>query len=188
MVRACHMQRQPLQNHPSGHLERWATSWSAEEMLDGQRQRADISALARTGHNGLLQRRLEGDLCCVVPHVLSTDSVGQGTELNWFVAGITREKYSTPTSDLHRSKFGEDGVLFAYDIDNRESVLVFVGRKRSLSVIPITQTFRLSFRPVISTRTKFSFKKKKKKLHALSRLYMDGCWDSVGEVNQRHVH
>ena len=28
--------------HPSGHLGEWATPWSAEEMMDGQRQRVDI--------------------------------------------------------------------------------------------------------------------------------------------------
>ena len=33
MVRACHTPRQPLQIQPSGRLERWATPWSAEEML-----------------------------------------------------------------------------------------------------------------------------------------------------------
>ena len=34
-VRACHILRQPLQNHPSGHLGVWVTLWLAEEMLDG---------------------------------------------------------------------------------------------------------------------------------------------------------
>ena len=42
-----HVTRQPLQNHPSGHLVRWATLWLAEEMLDGQHQRADIPAYAK---------------------------------------------------------------------------------------------------------------------------------------------
>ena len=41
----------------------WATPWSAEEMLDGRRQRVDIPAHARTVHKGLLQKRLEEDLC-----------------------------------------------------------------------------------------------------------------------------
>ena len=36
MFWACHTPQQPLQNHSSGHLGRWATLWSAEEMLDGQ--------------------------------------------------------------------------------------------------------------------------------------------------------
>ena len=36
IVRACHTQRQPLQNDPSWHLGELATPWSAEEMLDGQ--------------------------------------------------------------------------------------------------------------------------------------------------------
>ena len=46
-----------------GHLGGWATPWSAEDMMDGQHQRVDISAHARTTHKGLLQKRLEGDLC-----------------------------------------------------------------------------------------------------------------------------
>ena len=81
MVRACHMPRQPLKNHPSGHREGWVTLWSAVEMLDGQHQRVDISAYARTAHQGLLQKRLEKDLCWVVPHVPPTTHSGKG--LNW---------------------------------------------------------------------------------------------------------
>ena len=38
------------------------TRWSAEEMLDGLRQRLDIPAHARTANKGLLQNRLAG-LC-----------------------------------------------------------------------------------------------------------------------------
>ena len=32
-------------------------------MLDGQHQRVDIPAHARTAHKGLMQKRLEEDLC-----------------------------------------------------------------------------------------------------------------------------
>ena len=53
----------------------WATPWAAEEMLDGQNQRLDIPALARTAHKGLLQKRLP-------PSCPPDDSIGQGTELN----------------------------------------------------------------------------------------------------------
>ena len=35
MVQACHTPQQPLQNHPSVHLGGLLTSWSAEEVLDG---------------------------------------------------------------------------------------------------------------------------------------------------------
>ena len=49
--------------HPSGRLGGWATPRSAEEMLDGQRQRVHIPAQARTADNSLLQKRLEEDLC-----------------------------------------------------------------------------------------------------------------------------
>ena len=55
MVRACYTPRQPLQNHPSGHLGGLATPWSAEKVLDGQHQRVDIPAHARSAHKGLLQ-------------------------------------------------------------------------------------------------------------------------------------
>ena len=55
--------RQPLQNRPSGHLGEWVTPWLAEEMVRGQRQRVDIPAHARIAHKGLLQNRLEKDLC-----------------------------------------------------------------------------------------------------------------------------
>ena len=54
-----------------GHLGGWATSWSAEEMLDWQHQRMGALAHAGTGHDGLLQKRLEEDLCWIVPHDVS---------------------------------------------------------------------------------------------------------------------
>ena len=69
MVRAYHTSWQPLQHHPSGHLGGWAMLWSAEESLDGQHQRVNIPAHARTTHKGLLQKRLEEDLCWIIPHV-----------------------------------------------------------------------------------------------------------------------
>ena len=47
MFWACHMPRQPLQNHPLRHLGGRAMPWSAEEMLDEQHQRADIPAYAK---------------------------------------------------------------------------------------------------------------------------------------------
>ena len=47
----------------------WAMPWSAKEMLDGQPQRVDIPAHARTAHKGLLQKRLEEDLSLIIPHV-----------------------------------------------------------------------------------------------------------------------
>ena len=83
MVRACQTPWQLLQNHPSGHLRGWATPWSAEEMVDGQCQRADIPAHCQncaqwppaenTGRESLLKR-----LSCP-----ADDPIGQRTELNW---------------------------------------------------------------------------------------------------------
>ena len=52
MVWSCYTPRQPLQNHPSGHPGRWVMPWLVEEMLDGQHQRVDIPAHARTAHMG----------------------------------------------------------------------------------------------------------------------------------------
>ena len=53
----------PPQSCPSEHLGRRGTPWSAEEMLDGQHQKVDIPAHARTAHKYLRQKRLEEDLC-----------------------------------------------------------------------------------------------------------------------------
>ena len=83
MVRACHTPQQPLKNHSSEHLGVWATPWSAEKRLDGQHQRVDIPGHARTAPKGLLQKRLEEDLCWIVPHDPPDDPIGQGTELTW---------------------------------------------------------------------------------------------------------
>ena len=63
MIWACHLPRQPLQNHPSGHLEGWATPWSAEKLLGGQYQRVDIPAHSGTANKGLLQKTLEENPC-----------------------------------------------------------------------------------------------------------------------------
>ena len=81
LVQACHTPRQLLQNHPLGHLGGWATPWSAEKMLDGHYQRVDIPAHCTAAHKGLLQKRLEEDLCWIVPRVLPTIRSGKG--LNW---------------------------------------------------------------------------------------------------------
>ena len=69
-----------------GTLEGRQCCESAEEMLDGQHQRVDISAHARTAHKSLLQKRLEKDLCWIIPNASppspQNHSIGQGTELN----------------------------------------------------------------------------------------------------------
>ena len=54
------------------HLEGFATPWLTEKMLDGQHQRVDIPAHARTAHKGLLQKRLKEDLCWIFPIVSPT--------------------------------------------------------------------------------------------------------------------
>ena len=45
------------------YLRRLVTPWSAEVMLDGQLERANFPAHARTADKALLQKRLEEDLC-----------------------------------------------------------------------------------------------------------------------------
>ena len=104
MVRACHTPRQPF--HDSlRHLGVWATPWSAEETLDGQHQRVDILAHARTAHKGLLQKRLEEDLCWIVPHVPRRPSRSRDwTELNWRWLTISGTAWmpKTPSSVVAR--------------------------------------------------------------------------------------
>ena len=73
MVRPYHTTRKPVKNHYSGHLAGWATPWSAEEMLDRQH--------ARNAHKGLLQKRLEENLCWIIPHAPPTTQSVKG--LNW---------------------------------------------------------------------------------------------------------
>ena len=81
MVWACHTPQQPVQNHPSGHLGGWTTRWSAEELLNGQYQRVDILAHARTAYTDLMRKRLRENLCRIVPHVPPTTQSDKG--LNW---------------------------------------------------------------------------------------------------------
>ena len=95
-----HTPPQPLQNPPSGHLGRWVTPWSAEEMLDGQDQRVAIPAHARTVHKGLLQKRLEEGFCWVVPRVPSTTQSVMGlnwTELFFHQGFVSQKKVSRKT-------------------------------------------------------------------------------------------
>ena len=112
MVRACHTPRQPLQNHPSGHLGGWATPWSAEGMLDGQQQRVNIPAHARTAHNGLRRNKLEENLCWIVPHVPSTTQSVEGlnrTELN---TAVIQPKLLIIKSPLYRPHSTPMGFFF----------------------------------------------------------------------------
>ena len=75
MVRAYHMPQQPLQNHPPGYLGGLAMLLSAEEMLDGQNQRVDIPAHAKTAHKGLVQKRISAELLVMPPPPPTTQSV-----------------------------------------------------------------------------------------------------------------
>ena len=98
LVRACHMPTQSHQKHPSGHLGGWMMLWSAEQMLDWQHERVDLPAHARTAHEGPLQKRLEENLCWIIPHVpLMTQSV---KGLNWTELSslCTTSKRVSPTS------------------------------------------------------------------------------------------
>ena len=83
---ACHVPRQSVHSYPSGHLAGWATPWSAEEMLGGQRQRMDISARARTAQYGLPQKITgRGPVLNPPPPPPPHpphEPIGQGTDLN----------------------------------------------------------------------------------------------------------
>ena len=77
----------------------WATPGSAEEMLDGQRQRVDIPAHVRTAHNDLLQKRSERGSLLDCPPCLPDDPIGRGTELNYTYRAQTRFIESQAESD-----------------------------------------------------------------------------------------
>ena len=80
LLRACHAPGQPL---AQGTLERRTTPWSAEEILDGQRQRVGVHAHVRSAQDDLPQKRLEKDLCGVVPQLSPPDDpVGEEAEVN----------------------------------------------------------------------------------------------------------
>ena len=64
--------------------------WSAEEMLDGQHQREDNPANARTAHKGLMQKRLEEDFCWIVPRVSPTTQSVKGLNRTELVLPVTR--------------------------------------------------------------------------------------------------
>ena len=59
MIRAGQALRQPLRNHPPGHLEGRALPWSTVEMLYGQRETVDIPSQAGIAHSGIPQKRFE---------------------------------------------------------------------------------------------------------------------------------
>ena len=82
MVRIC-WPRQPLQNHPSGHCEGWATPWSAEQLLGGHRQRVDIPAQARiaaVASRSKDLKRISAESSLIFPQPLMAPT-GFGTEL-----------------------------------------------------------------------------------------------------------
>ena len=60
--------------------------WSAEEMLDGQYEKVNVSAHAKTAYDGLPRERLEEDLCWILPHVPLTTQLVK--EMNWTKAKI----------------------------------------------------------------------------------------------------
>ena len=80
MVRACRTPRQPLQNHPSGHLGGWATSGCAEKLLDGQHQRVNIPAHAGTANKASCRKKWKW---ISSESSLMSPPLPRGTELNW---------------------------------------------------------------------------------------------------------
>ena len=69
-----------FQNHSSGHIGEWVTPWSAEELLNGQRERVGIPVHTRTAHNGLGRKHLkrisaESSIMSPSPHPPPTQSV-----------------------------------------------------------------------------------------------------------------
>ena len=63
-------------------IDGWAAPWSVEEMLDGQRQRVEIPAHARTAHQGLPQKKTGRGSLLYRPSCPLNDPVSQKTGLN----------------------------------------------------------------------------------------------------------
>ena len=85
MVPACNALRLALHNHSSRHLGGWATPRSAEEMLDGQRQRlASISMPELLTMASRKKKKKKSGITSLltVPHAPSDDPLSHGTELN----------------------------------------------------------------------------------------------------------
>ena len=57
MVRTCHALQKLPKNLSSGHLGGWATSRSAEKMLNGQQQRVDVPVHVWIAHKSLPQKQ-----------------------------------------------------------------------------------------------------------------------------------
>ena len=58
---------------PQGKIWGWLMPWSAQKMMDRQCQTVDVPVYAGPTHDGLPQKRLEEDLCRIIPHVHSED-------------------------------------------------------------------------------------------------------------------
>ena len=82
-----HTPQPSFQNLPWGHLGEWTTPSSAEEMLNGQCQRVDVPARARTAHDGLPLKWQEEGLCWIMPGVPLPSPhhhpIGRGVDLTW---------------------------------------------------------------------------------------------------------
>ena len=125
--------RQPLQNHPSGHVGGWATPWSAEEIVDGQHQRVDIPVHARTAHKGLLHKRLEEDLCWIVPHVpRRPDRSGDWTELMTIMTKMLINCYKAITAK--RDAYQNIAVVIN---DGFVWIIIMTGHRNTIDAIDI---------------------------------------------------
>ena len=75
------MSHDSLSNHPLWHLGGHVMQCLVGKMLDGQCQRVDVHAHARTAHDGLLQKDWKR-ICAESSLMSPDDATGQGTELN----------------------------------------------------------------------------------------------------------
>ena len=142
MVRTCITPLQTLQNHHSRYLGEcwWVPTLSAKEILHGQHQRVAIPAHARTAHKGLLQKRLEDDLCWIVPRVLpTTQSATDWTELNWSLCLVeTKEILISAQCVRGTQLLGFDMVCWAQYVGSssvliaRIAYIILGNKKKSL--------------------------------------------------------
>ena len=67
--------------------------WLAEEILAGRHRRVDIPAPARAVHNGLLEKRLEEDLCSIFCHVPPMTQSVKGMNSTESSIGVSKMLY-----------------------------------------------------------------------------------------------
>ena len=94
----------------------------AEELLDGQHQRVDVQAHARTAHNSLQKKRLEWGSWLICPTCAPDDLTGSETSVKWCVTRSCTLVLNTVGILLPRMFQHEFSNPCTYNRDNHEGV------------------------------------------------------------------